>query len=67
MKKSWRASLGAMLATGSLGLLLAFVYLSSYRNLAPCVASHFLINLFAEPGLVLAALSGEMGRGHVLR
>jgi len=60
MKGSLRASLGAMIATGSLGLLLALAY-ASHRSLAPCVASHFLINLFAEPGLVLAALYGEMG------
>lgn len=57
---SVRAALGAMIATGSLGALLALVYLAGRRNLAPCVAAHFLINLFAEPGLVLAALSGEM-------
>lgn len=34
---------------------------SVLKILAPCVVSHFLINLFIEPGLVLAALREEMG------
>lgn len=55
------AAFGAMVATGSLGLLLAIVYVIAGRNLAPCIVSHLLINVFAEPGLVLAALRGEMG------
>ena len=59
---SWRAGLGAMIATGLLGLLLAIVYLASSRNLGPCVAAHFAIDVFLEPGLVLAAVRGEMGR-----
>ena len=59
---SLAAALGAMIATGSLGFLLALVYVAGHRNLAPPVVAHFLLNLFAEPGLVLAALSGEMGR-----
>jgi membrane protease YdiL (CAAX protease family) len=58
---NFRAAIGAMIATGSLGFLLAVVYLLGGRNLAPCIVSHFLINLFAEPGLVLSALRGEMG------
>jgi hypothetical protein len=41
---------------------LAIVYLVAGRNVAPCVAAHFLINAFIEPGLVLAAVRGEMGR-----
>lgn len=60
---SWRAGIGAMLATGILGGALALVYLASVRSLAPCVTAHFFINVFAEPGLVLAAVRGEMGRG----
>ena len=58
---SWRAATGAMAATGILGLALALVYVTSRRVLAPCVIAHFLINLFIEPGLVLAAVRGEMG------
>ncbi len=56
-----RAALGAMLATGALGLLLALVYVLGDRNLAPCITAHMLINFFAEPGLVLSAVRGEMG------
>jgi hypothetical protein len=59
---SSRAAIGAMIATGTLGLLLAITYVLSNRVLAPCVVSHFLINLLIEPGLVLAAVNGEMGR-----
>ncbi len=59
---SLAAAAGATLATGVLGLALAIVYVFSHRVLAPAIVSHFLINLFAEPGLVLAAVKGEMGR-----
>jgi membrane protease YdiL (CAAX protease family) len=58
---SFTAAVGATLATGALGLALALVYIASHRLLAPCVVSHFLINALAEPGLVLAAVRGEMG------
>ena len=55
------AAIGATVATGVLGLALAAVYLASHRVLAPCIVSHLLINALAEPGLVLAAVRGEMG------
>ena len=54
--------LGAIIVTGVLGALLGIVYLAANRSLAPCVTSHFLINILIEPGLVLAALRGEMRR-----
>jgi uncharacterized protein len=54
------AAVGATLATGVLGAALAVVFLASHRVLAPCIVSHLLINAFAEPGLVLAAVRGEM-------
>jgi hypothetical protein len=57
---SMAAAIGATLATGALGGALAVVYVVSGRVLAPCVVAHFLINAFAEPGLVLAAVRGEM-------
>ena len=57
---SIRAALGATLATGLLGVGLAIVYIASERSLAPCITAHFLINLLIEPGLVLAAVRGEM-------
>jgi hypothetical protein len=59
---SIRAAAGAVTATSILGFMLAIVYLLSHRIVAPCVLAHFLINLFIEPGLVLAAVRGEMGR-----
>ena len=62
MGKSMRAALGATLATGALGAGLAVIYVIGGRSLAPCVIAHFAINLFVEPGLVLAATRGEMGR-----
>lgn len=62
LRLNWRAAAGAMAATGSLGLLLAMVYLLGGRNVAPCILSHALINFFAEPGLILSALRGEMGK-----
>jgi len=62
---SWRAGVGAVFATGCLGGALALVYVASARNLAPCVSAHFFINVFAEPGLVLSAVRGEMGNQRV--
>ena len=62
---SFSAATAAMIATGTLGLLLATTYVFSNRVLAPCVVSHFLINLLIEPGLVLAAVKGEMGTGNL--
>lgn len=63
MGKSFRAALGATLATGFLGVMLGIVFLLARRSLAPCIAAHFAINLLIEPGLVLAATRGEMGPG----
>jgi membrane protease YdiL (CAAX protease family) len=60
MRGSLRAAVGAMIATGGLGLAFALVYLASHRIVLPCIIAHFLINLLIEPGLVLAAVRGEM-------
>lgn len=62
--RSMKAAVGATAATGTLGLAMA--YIVSGRTLAPCVAAHFLINAFVEPGLVLAATRGEMGQRSVV-
>jgi len=59
---SLAAAICATLATGMMGLALALVYVASHRIVAPAILSHFLINAFAEPGLVMAAVKGEMGR-----
>jgi hypothetical protein len=61
MGKSFRAALGATLATGFLGVMLAIVFLLAGRSVTPCIVAHFVINLLIEPGLVLAATRGEMG------
>jgi membrane protease YdiL (CAAX protease family) len=57
-----RAGIGAVTATSMLGGALAVVYLVAGRSVAPCVLAHFLLDLLVEPGLVLAALRGEMSR-----
>jgi hypothetical protein len=62
MGRSVRAAIGATLATGFLGMMLAMVFIAAGRSLAPCIVAHFLINALAEPGLVLAATRGEMAR-----
>lgn len=59
---SFGAATGAALITGALGLALALVYVAAGRNVAPCIIAHFLINCFAEPGLILASIRGEMNR-----
>jgi hypothetical protein len=56
------AAAGAMCATSILGLALAVLYVVAGRNVAPCIITHLLINLFVEPGLALAAVRGEMSR-----
>jgi hypothetical protein len=66
MGKSFRAAIGATVATGFLGMMLGIVFLLAGRSLAPCIVAHFLINLLIEPGLVLAATRGEMQRRAVL-
>lgn len=55
-----RAAAGAAAATTLLGLALAGVYVAAGRNLAPCIIAHLVINLLIEPGLVLAAVRGEL-------
>jgi hypothetical protein len=60
--RSVRAASGATIATGLLGGALAIVYVAAGRSLAPCIAAHMLINVFIEPGLMLAATRGEMNR-----
>ncbi len=58
---SLAGGIGAAVATSILGGMLAGVYLVSSRSLGPCIAAHVVINALAEPGLVLAALRGEIG------
>lgn len=62
MGRSLTAAIGATIATGALGVMLGIVYVLGGRSLAPCIAAHFFINAFIEPGLMLAATRGEMVR-----
>jgi len=60
-----RAAASAMLATGTLGGLLAIVYIIGDRSVAPCVAAHILINVTLEPWLILTSASASWGKRSV--
>jgi|CXWL01.1.fsa_nt_gi membrane protease YdiL (CAAX protease family) len=62
LKGSWVTAFGSVVATTVLGLGLAVVYLIGDRNLAPCIVAHFLVTASIEPGLLIAAFGGGMGR-----
>jgi len=49
-----------MMATGTLGLALAFIYLVGERSLTPVIVSHFLVTATIQPGILIAAFSGQM-------
>jgi membrane protease YdiL (CAAX protease family) len=59
VKGSWLIAGRASLVTGIMGGLLAIVYIIGKRSLAPCITAHFLITLALEPGLLIAAVTGE--------
>ena len=52
--------LGAMMATGSLGLLLGIIFIIGDRSLLPVIVAHFLITATIQPGIMIAAFLGEM-------
>jgi len=58
-KRSLATAVRTAVATGVMGLLLAVVYMIGNRSLAPCITAHFLITFALEPGLMLAAVTGE--------
>jgi membrane protease YdiL (CAAX protease family) len=60
------ATIGAMVATGILGGLLGVAYALAKRSLWPVIIAHGLIDLVAEPWLILFALSGGF-TGHPVR
>ncbi len=62
--RQWRVALGATVATGLLGGLLAIVYLLAGRHVAPCIWAHMLINLAIEPWLIVAVVSAGMRNWH---
>ena len=51
--------LKAALATGTLGLLLAVVYLLGDRSLAPPIVAHFAIDAVIQPGILVSAFRGQ--------
>jgi len=57
-----RAALAVMLATTTLGALLALVYLAGNRSVSPCVAAHIGLNLFLEPWLVISSATLSWGK-----
>ena len=58
----WRAALGAMTATTTLGFCLAVAYVVGGRALAPCIAAHISINLLLEPWLIITAATNDWNR-----
>ncbi len=62
IKLSLGAALKTTIATGIMGFALAIVYVVSDRSLAPCIVSHFLITATLEPGLMMAAVTGQWSR-----
>ena len=44
-----------------LGFLLALVYVVGDRNVLPAITAHTIINLFAEPWLMLHAVGSAQG------
>lgn len=49
-----------MIATGIVGLGWAVVYLIGERSLAPVIVSHFIVTATIQPGIMIAAFSGQM-------
>ena len=49
----------AAIATGTLGTALAFVYVVGDRSLAPVIVAHFIVTATIQPGIMLAAFSGQ--------
>ena len=59
-RRVW-VGLKVMFATGTVGVALAVVYVVGGRSLAPVIASHFLITASIQPGIMIAAFSGQLG------
>ncbi|QQK76002.1 CPBP family intramembrane metalloprotease [Salicibibacter cibarius] len=54
-----KIALPAILATIALGGLLAILYIVADRNILAPIVAHVLINLFIEPWLILAVVTGN--------
>jgi membrane protease YdiL (CAAX protease family) len=62
IRAGWRVALGVSLATGSLGLALAILYVLGGRAIVPCIEAHILIDLILEPALMLNAVEANLAR-----
>ncbi len=58
--KRFRVAIKTTIATGAVGAALAVVYLIGGRSLAPPIVSHFIIDAVIQPGILLAAFSGDL-------
>ena len=65
IKLDVQVAVKSSIATGAMGAALAVVYVTAGRSLAPCIVSHFLITAALEPGLMVAAVSGQLRRGRL--
>jgi uncharacterized protein len=59
VKRDFKFALPAIISTSILGIFLAVIYLTSGRNLGPCIFAHTMINIVIEPWLMLSAVSGK--------
>ena len=62
IKLDLRVAVSSVAATTVMGLGLALVYLAADRSLAPCIVAHFMITGAIEPGLMIAAVTGQWDR-----
>lgn len=62
IKLNLRVAVSSAAATTVMGVGLALVYLAADRTLAPCIVAHFIITGAIEPGLMIAAITGQWDR-----
>jgi hypothetical protein len=67
IKLDLRVAVSSVAATTVMGVGLALVYLAADRSLAPCIVGHFIITGAIEPGLMLAAVTGQWDRAAPLK
>jgi len=60
MTRRLEVGIGVMIATGTLGAALAVTYLIRERSLGPPILSHFIVTAVIQPGVTLAAFTGQM-------
>ena len=59
IRGEFKIAIPVILSTTILGILLAFLYIVSGRNILAPIIAHIIINLFIEPWLILSAVSGS--------